>query len=535
MRRALTLLSGVAVLSWLAVPATAEELRFSVTYRSSSAVYINGGRLAGLQVGDRLHVVASGAVVADLEVVFVADRSASCRVLRETRAVVVGDVASIDKERPAEPDEITEAPSAPAVQAVAPLGSTGSRPRERPWARVAGGASIGWGRSFDRTESARDFEQRNLRLNLLARDLGGRPYRFELRMRSRQDLRHWTSVAEEVPREERRDRLYALSLSYRPPEGRARWSIGRLGSGPAAIGFLDGALGELRVAGPLRLGGFIGARSSVQSGDLGQAGLKYGGFVSLTPGAGATWDAVAVGVRETAAGAVSREYLGFQGRYASGRLSTWQWLEVDLNRGWRETLSEQAVQLSNLSLALAYRASPWVSLGLSYDRRQNYRTAETRSLSEELFDHFVRQGLRARLDLSSRRGLGAGAFVGMREREGGAERAYSYGGSLRGSDVLGSRVGFSLDGAGFSNGVTTGLQGRGSLGRSLGRARATLAYGVNRYTIDGSGQPARHNQYLRFSLGAELPRRLWLQGEVEEQRGDDLDGPRAGVEIGYRF
>jgi hypothetical protein len=535
MRRMGAVLSGGLVLVWLAASIHAEELRFSVTYRSSGGVYIDGGRLAGLQVGDRLKVVASGAMVAELEVVFVADRSASCRVVQESRAVEVGDVAVIEKERPTEPEEITVAPSAPAVQAVTPVLSTGQQPGERPWARVAGSVSVGWGRSFDRTESAYDFEQRYLRLNLSARDLGGRPFRFDVRLRSRQDLRHWTPAVEDVPRQERRDRLYALSLSYDPPEGRARFAVGRLGSGPVAIGFLDGALGELRVAGPLRVGGFFGTRSEVQGGDLDEPGLKYGGFLSLRPGAGGAWDAVAVGVRETAGDSVSREYVGFQGRYASGAFATWQWLELDLNRDWREAASEQAVQLSNLSVAGSYRFSPSASVALSYDRHRNFRTAETRSIPEELFDHLLRQGLRASLDVTSRSGLGVSGFFGVRQREEQADGAYSYGGSLRHGNLFGSRVTLSLDGAGFSNGTTTGLQGRAYLGRSFASAHAALAYGLTRYSIDGTIEPTRLNQYLRFSLRLELPKRFWLLGEVEEGRGDDLDGLRVDVALGYRF
>jgi len=33
----------------------------------------------------------------------------------------------------------------------------------------------------------------------------------------------------------------------------------------------------------------------------------------------------------------------------------------------------------------------------------------------------------------------------------------------------------------------------------------------------------------------QLPARLWLYGEYELQTGDDWEGDRAYVELGYRF
>ncbi|MGE5126299.1 MAG: hypothetical protein ACM3PV_08410, partial [Betaproteobacteria bacterium] len=85
------------VLSAIAAPPSsgpAGEARFRVTGRSLAEVFVDGGRLQGLSPGDRLRVLGGGdATIAELEVVRVQERSASCRTLSVTRPVSTGDVA----------------------------------------------------------------------------------------------------------------------------------------------------------------------------------------------------------------------------------------------------------------------------------------------------------------------------------------------------------------------------------------------------------------------------------------------------------
>ena len=71
-----------------AVPVLAQTARgpaITVTYRSETAVYVSAGRAAGLAVGDRLVLGAPPDTVAEVEVTFLAEHSASCRVVKESR------------------------------------------------------------------------------------------------------------------------------------------------------------------------------------------------------------------------------------------------------------------------------------------------------------------------------------------------------------------------------------------------------------------------------------------------------------------
>jgi len=515
----------------LATPASAAELRVEVTYRSAATVYLGAGSVDGLAEGDRLAVVSEGVTIGEVEVVFLAEHSASCKVLRESRPIRPGDVAvGITGDEPA---TVAAPPVAPSASPAAPEPAIDSSPV----ARVRGGVSIGWYRLWDETDLDYDFEQRTARIDLRVSEIDGRPLELRFRARTREDRRLRPPGFEEIPRDERRDRLYELALRYEPPDGVFAVEAGRLGASTLGLGYLDGVRAEMRVAGSARIGAFLGNRAGIDRTGFEGSGRKYGGYLRLgtgTRGWPGRYEAIVFGVREKAGAELSRDYVGVQGRLAARNLTLFQWAEVDLNSGWREQAAGRSAQLSNLSLSARYRASPTASLGLSYDQRRNYRTADNRSVPDQLFDRFVRQGLRASVDVTRARGLGVSAFFGARFQDQADDTAWSFGGGVRHPDVLGCHA--SVDGSGFTNGRTQGYQISARVGRRVyDVAGVDVAYGVSSYTLTSTAEPRRRNQWLRLSGRADLSRGLTLYGDLEYDTGDDVKGPRASLELAYRF
>lgn len=517
----------------LAAVTSAGEIRLEVKYRTASTVYLSGGSADGLAVGDRLTVRARGETVGEVEVVYLAEHSASCKVVRETRALQVGDVAVITKASVPETTTV-DAAKAPVVVAAPAPARTPTRPT-----LAHGGVALGWYKLWDDTSTGFDFEQRGARLDLSVSDIGGRPLQFTARARARQDLRTRPpgSSFENISTSERRDRLYEVALSYDPPTGRFALQAGRLGAAFLGIGYIDGGLLELRPYQSFRLGGFFGRRADVEKVPAFASGNKYGGFLRLAAarsGWPGSYDVTVSGVREMASSDVSREYLAWQGRFATRSLSFFQWAEVDLFRGWRQDAAGKNAQLSNLSLAANYRLGTGTSVGASYDLRRNYRTAETRTIAETLFDAYLNQGFRGSVDVARTGGLGISAFGGIRLREASNDNTYSFGGGLRHSNLFGHNLDGSLDGAGFSNPTTSGYQAGARLGL-LGKLQiANLGWGLTSYSLKGTS--GRHtNQWLRLDFRRELPHGCWVQGGLQYDHGDDVKGPRASVELGYRF
>jgi hypothetical protein len=533
-------------------PASASGATFRVKYRSTSNVYLDAGRAQGLREGDRLEI-ADTTVVVELEVVYVADRSASCKILSEKRPVRPGDVARLTKRGPATAgpaSSATVAPTPATTSTTSPPGvASAAAPEARPagpWARVRGSASFGYYQAWDETESNYDFQERTGRLDLGLHDIGGQPLRFSLRGRSRQDVRS-RSLSDRTPKSERTDRLYEVALRYEPPSDAFAVEVGRIGIYRfVGIGYLDGVLGRFRPRPGLQVGGFAGRIADIETLGFGGTGSKFGGFVRLAPGGRYTtsgYDATLAFVRENADGDVSREYLSLESRFGSGsRWSIFQRAELDLNTGWREEAAGKSYQFSNVSLSgnLRVASSAWAFV--SYDGRRNYRYYLNRVVPEEVFDDLLHQGLRAGVNLSRVGGFGATAGFGMslkepdpRNPELEIANAYSFNAGVRHSDLFSSGFSAGLDASGFSNGYTDGGLVIARVGRRFARGHVLdLSFGRSLHRLKVTEED-RTTQWLRLMGRAELGHRVYLQGDFEYDDGDDLKGPRAFLELGIRF
>jgi hypothetical protein len=535
-----------------AAPISASGRSFTVKYRSAANVYLDAGRAAGLGVGDRLRVASGPTTVAELQIAYAAELSASCTIVSETRPVHAGDIAVLvapARRAPAAAPAAASVPLPPsgstsAATAASPLGP--EQKRATAWGRVRGSASLGYYRSWDQTASALDFEERTARLDLGVYDIAGQPLSFTLRGRSRQDIRART-LSQRTPASERTDRLYEVALRYEPPSDQLGLEIGRIGIYRfVGVGYLDGVLGRFRPLPALQLGGFAGRIADIETLGFGGTGSRLGAFVRLAPGgryATGGYDAMLAFVRENADGDVSREYLSLESHFGSGsRWSIFQRAELDLNTGWRGEVTGKSYQLSNVSLSgnLRVASSAWAFV--SYDGRRNYRYYLNRVVPEEVFDDLLHQGLRAGLNVSRSGGFGATAGVGMslkepdpRNPELEIANAYSFNAGLRHSNLFSSGFSAGIDGSGFSNGYTDGGLLTARVGhRFPGGHVIDLSIGRSLYRLKLTEED-RTTQWLRLMGRAELGYRVYMQGDLEYDAGDDLKGPRGFLELGILF
>lgn len=520
---------------------------FTVEYLSADNVYLDGGRAAGLEEGLRLQVLEGSTVVAELEVVYAAEHSASCRTLSETRPVrpgdrafVVGEVAfpavpAVAASEPAEAEPVAASPE--------PTEKPADEPPVVPWARVHGAASLGYYRSTDGFETDLDYQERTARVDLRADDIAGQPLSFALRGRFREDIRS-RELSRRTLKSQGTDRIYELALRYDPPDGRLGFELGRIGvSRFVGIGYLDGVLGRYRLRPRVEVGAFAGRQADIAN--LGGTGGKYGAFARLSPGGRYTrgaYDVLLAFVRENADGDVSREYLSLESRFAGGgRWSVFQRAELDINRGWRQEVTGKSYQFSNIGLTgnLKVSSSAWAFL--SYSGLRNYRYYRNRLVPEDVFDSLLRQGLRTGVNVSKPGGFGATAGFGMSLKEQDPlhpdldiANAYSFNGGVRHSNLF-RGISMGVDGYGFTNGYTKGGM---ATARAGWRARAghtvDLSYGYSRYRVEQS-QEDRTQQWLRLLGRGQLPYGLYVLGDLELDSGDDLKGPRAFLELGIFF
>lgn len=523
--------------------AAADEFSIHVRYRSTDTVYLDAGRLAGLSVGDRLEIQREGQVLAIIEVVYVADHSASAQPIEdfteELGEIRVGDLArplgtltppEVSPPAPASRVEPGRAEPAPYVPARA----------ERRTTRISGVATFDIESYTDERDvddaSLRDIDETTARLSLRGRDLGGLPLDLRVRMSSRQ-IERSSAVGAGISASEDRDRLYELSLRWAPDSGRYEVSAGRLGAGPfTGIGYLDGVSGRFRVAGGWQVGAFYGSRPELTDLGFESAGTKLGVFSRWTAADRGPWEVFLAGVLEEDDAGTSRDVAILETRLgaAGGRWSLFQRAEFDVgSEGAAGSSAEDGNQLTQLAIALTGRLGDRSRFVLSYDRYDPVLLFEDPpETPADEFRDLLRQGLRGSLHLGRPGELDVSISAGLREGEGDDESTISFGLGIRRIRPQGLSVSGDLQA--FSNPFTEGAlvtvrwrYGFGS-GHSVGVVVGSTAY-------ERLGGEERVSGWARLETWFELPASLFARADVEVLAGDDAEGQRLRLGLGYRF
>jgi hypothetical protein len=539
----ISLLASALLCTLIVIPSVrAATPPISVSYLSASAVYLDAGRAEGLAVGSRLRVLRGGESVAELEVDYVAEHSASCKVVSSTRAIQAGDRAELLSAPfpPAETPSPAPPPSPePEVVRPAPIYQPQTIGRGADRTKTVGSIALGY-RTFS-DDLGPSVNESIGRVSLRLTNIGSLPLELRVRGRARDISR--SGFGPSVEKSQRSDRLYDLSLRYAPPEGRFAVQLGRLSTGPyAALGYLDGALGEVRFAPELWFGLFAGSSPDVTDLKLDTKSRKYGGFFRFDhegePGGGFA-EVVVGGVTERDdQGDPSRDFVTLETRVGSGsRWYLFQRAEIDLNRGWRKEVSGKSSQISNAAISTSFRFTPSLRGSLSYDQNRNYLTADTRPVPEEVFTRFFREGARASVDWSTPGGWNGSLGAGQERADDLDKATDSAFLSLSKNQTFGIPLLLGGDASSYRGGVAEGWVGNlrarwvfragHDIGLTIGAASAKFKL--------QPGIPDRKSQWARLSGTVQLPARLWLYAEYEIDQGDDLEGSRGALDIGYRF
>ena len=526
----------IVCLTGLAAKAGAKE-RFAVQYVSAENVYLDGGQADGLAVGARLLVLGQPGSKAEIEVVYVAAHSASCKVISATGDIQVGDVVQV-KEIPKIDTAAVADTSKPAVTPVAPVQKPLPPPVKRTQSTVTGSVSLLDYYWNDHTAANLDFNQTTARVSLKARRLWGKEMTLSVRGRGRFDKRR-RDYRSDVVRDDWQNRLWEFSLSYEEPSAKINFQAGRiLPRGAGTIGYLDGLLVEGLLSPRVHAGMFGGSYPGWLSEEHGLSLMKGGGFITYATGdyRNLHFEQNLSAVGEYHGGDINREYLVVQGRLSQG--SDWGLShtgEIEINRSWRKSRAGKTFELSNFYLNGWARPTNRVRLSLSYDTRTNYWTFGSRSVVDSLFDDRLRQGVRVQGDLTLPAQWFSSLSAGYRDRSGDPDPTRSYSVQLRKGNLL--FQGLSLTGqyAAFHGSVSRGYN-YAVRASALIRSRYTLgaAYGSYAYRIEGV-QNRRHNNWVEISGQVDLSRRYWLGLLGQSDTGDDMKGYRIQSELGYRF
>lgn len=552
-------LAALAAVWPAAAPAQEAAPAIAVRYLSADTVYLDAGRAAGLAEGERLEVVREGRVIALVEVVFLAEHSASARLVEASGEVRAGDRVrrlpgapppAAGGEAADDPPPVSDRPPRDTM----PRRDTG-RPPRRPVTRLLGTVTADWEGFADGGDAGRDWQRTRLGLRLHGRDLGGLPLDLRVRLRSEEVDRDRPFLSGLVPESDSRDRLYELALSWDPPDGMWAVRAGRLGTSPyAGIGYLDGALGEVRLGG-VAVGAFAGRRPAIDELGLDGDGSKVGAYLRLFEGGSGgrfdrpgRWQLAVGGLREETDEGPFRDLLTVETSWSGERWTLAEYARWQVGgelAGPGGVVVEEDGGLVDLAVLARLRLDGGGGVTLSYDRLEpRPELDEPADGPEALFVERLRQGLRLAWD-----GGGAGAAswrwnaaVGLRRGEGEglgeagdeAEDTLSLRLAARHPRLVGG-LSFGASAIGFAAPDVDGLLVSLDTGhRFAGGHELGLAVGATGHR-GGLVDDERVSGWVRLTGWAELPASLFLRGEAELAAGDDFEGLRLGLGLGYRL
>ncbi len=209
--------------------------------------------------------------------------------------------------------------------------------------------------------------------------------------------------------------------------------------------------------------------------------------------------------------------------------------EFDLGHNWRDNPAANSNQLSNVLFSGSYSVSKAVRLGVSYDQSRQIFTLDDRFTPEELFDLALREGYRVTAYLGSAKTVRANFSVGQRWKQGSPDRSLAYNANVYHSNVFGWNMLVGGDFSGFDGDTSSGYRAGVRVQKYFRSGHdVELTYGLSSTDLIATGE-VRKNQWLRLSGTLQLGRRFYLLGELESATGDDLEGERLFLQLGYRL
>jgi len=499
----------------------------AINYISADAVYVNVGSRAGLAVGAKVRVIREGKEVATLEVVYVSSNSASCRVLTQTAAPVVGDAILFDA---AGATGKAAAATPPVEKAARPLPERRAGP-----GRVRGSVSIQNQYQRDLGETSFSSYQPGLNLRLAVHDVfGGGVLRIRHRTRF---YRRSHPLGIESNTDEWAHLLTEFGVYFPVGDERDAIGFGRvLNPYIRGLGYMDGAYASTRLGPHVTVGAAGGLDPDLQDSSVRTNHSKYGVFVAYERGSFATRRIASTLAYSgsTAEGTINRDFAYIQNTLSfARRVSIYQSTEVDLNRGWRRDATGKSVSFSNTYVNANAQVTRWLGLDANYDARRNIRDFRTHDSPDSLFDDALSTGYGAGLTLSFPGNVRLRTNAGLRRRENedGSTRYASASLNAARLPLRGhsASAAISISDAPYITGYRPVFTYRFPVTR-----HTRLSLGAGSYIYDQE-VGRTHSNFGEVGVHQTLGNRYYLSGNLRRLGGDTLDSVLLYTEVGVSF
>jgi hypothetical protein len=466
-----------------------------IQYLSSTNVYLDAGRDAGLAEGTIVRVERQGKVIAELVVEFVAQASASCTIRSASGPLRAGDACSFTPVAGAAPAP-AKAPSAPAGAGAG--ARAGFYPRS-----VRGSITSVYTQADD---AGGTYSNPAVRADLRWR---GRE-RQELALRARADRPVWDALASGAGTRPRDVHLYEASARYASPTQRLVVEGGRLvPMHLEQLGSVDGGSAVVRAGRGVRAGVAGGRGSDAGTSGAIRQGAHYGGWVEMSRTAARgvrRLRTVVSAARIEDTDVTRRQFVQWRTDAVLGaRVRLFEHLEVDVNPPWKRQRGEPHVDVANWSVA------GQIDLHRRWDVMLGCDAVKDRLLPEH-------RAITGAVALDESRGVRIATRIGVAKRT-----------SLRLATDLRDRSGDDDLRQGWDASLLTSTAGRHNLTLVVHGSSYETRFGTSRLT-DGS-VAVQAAPWLRVDLGGGVSRHEDALGALSPSAADAVSWVRGGLGV----
>jgi len=513
-----------------------EKIRASVSYISSSVVYLNAGREAGFAVGDTVEIQQSQKTIATVLITAISRKSSAAQILSNEGVIAVGDQALSKKYSLVQQSSPTVSTT---VQKESVQTAARTIPQSMPAIQseniITGRASLQYSGMLAE-DSRFNLSQPAPLLRLNVRNLYGTGMEFSMYTRTYYDLSN--SYQRFGGSSRFKTRLYEFQLQRDLPDAQFGYGIGRMTSRyVGGMGVFDGVHFYAREGG-FTAGILFGANVMEQSIDVNAENTKEALFLSYRAGKDFSqhYDGTVAYIRQQVKGNLDREFMYLQ-HYAaiSTNLSIYESSEMDLN-DINNGVKRSALKLSNTFLSVNYYPVPWLSTNIGYDGTRSIYLFETmKTISDTLFDRNFMQGLRANATVRLPYFISVSAGMVYRTKKGDTRDAKTFDGAVRMSDILSSEISAGVRYARIVGVYSEGNNVTFDIDRTFFYSFTTsLRYDYYSYKIL-TLQQDYVTQTATASLNYRISRMFYSSLSADAVFDTNMNSVRVFAEIGMRF
>ncbi len=501
----------------------------AITYLSGESVYLEVGTRDGVRVGSKFEVVRAGTVIANLVAEYVSSTRTACKGADPTVVLAVGD-------------SVRYAPVAPDPTPTNAAGTTGqpgagARLRSPTPPPIRGRFGIRYlvmdpGVGFGNIMTQPAFDVR-----LDGQHIGNSPLGLVVDVRAQRSI-FAAPAGTTTTQPTSLTRVYQAAVIVNSPGSPVRLTVGRqFASALATMGIFDGVALDVDHA-RTSYGALFGAEPDPYSLGFSSTTREYGAYVQFhnRPAVTPMWSFTLGGVGAYNQGAIDREFAYLRATYNSRRFSLYAAQEIDINRGWKNTLEGGAVATPTSTFVIAQvTVTDALSLNAGVDNRRNVRLYRDYQNPEITFDDSFREGMWGGASLSLLRRIRMSADV--RTSSGGAAgAATSYTGSLSISRITRLQGALHLRATSFTGQVSQGsLQSASAELHPFTAVRIEFTTGVRFTSHPLDGSTATRMNWTGIDADISLTRSLYLMFSTSRERGALDHTSLSYASLSYRF